>query len=165
MNGGSALQGYSGLQIALHWIVVVLVAFQLIFGEDMADFYRAAIRGQEPSSDATLWGNLHIWVGFAVLAAVALRLALRVRHVPALEEGNVALAWLARATHVTFYVLLIGLPITGAMAYYLELPAMGEIHEIGKPVLIVLIALHVLAALWHQFVRRDGLLMRILVPR
>lgn len=165
MNRESAPQGYSGLQIALHWIVVALVAFQLVFGEDMSHLYRATLRGQTPTSDATLWGNLHIWVGFAILAAVALRLALRIRHVPALEEGNAVIAWLARATHVAFYVLLIGLPITGALAYYFDVPAMGEIHEIGKPVLIILIALHVLAALWHQFVRRDGLLTRILVPR
>lgn len=165
MNGESASQGYSGLQIALHWIVVALVAFQLLFGEDMSHLYRATLRGQTPSSDATLWGNLHIWIGFAVLAAVALRLALRIRHVPASEEGSPVVAWIAWATHIAFYVLLIGLPITGALAYYFDLRAMAEIHEIGKPVLIVLISLHVLAALWHQFVRRDGLLMRILVPR
>lgn len=157
--------GYSGLQIALHWIVVLLVAFQLVFGEDMSQLFRAVMRGQAPSSDAALWGNLHIWIGFAVLAAVLLRLALRIRHVPALEEGNRVLARLAQITHIAFYVLLIAMPITGSMAYYLSLPEIGEIHEIGKPVLIALIALHVLAALWHQFIRRDNLLVRILVPR
>jgi cytochrome b561 len=131
----------------------------------MAHLFDAIERGQTPSPDATLWGNVHIWVGFTVLAAVALRLALRVQHVPALEEGNPALARLARVTHIAFYVLLIALPITGALAYYLDMPAMGEIHALGKPVLIALIVLHVLAALWHQFVRRDGLLVRMLVPR
>jgi cytochrome b561 len=161
MNGGSAPQGYSGLQIALHWIVVVLVAFQLLFGGDMSHLYRALARGQAPSSDVTLWGNLHIWVGFTVLAAVALR----IRHVPPPEEESPVLRWIAWATHIAFYVLLITLPITGAMAYYLDLPAMGDIHEIGKPILIILITLHVLAALWHQFIRRDNLLMRILVSR
>ena len=35
---------------------------------------------------------------------------------------------------------------------------------LGKPLFIVLIALHVLATLWHQFVRHDGTLRRMLVP-
>jgi cytochrome b561 len=73
--------------------------------------------------------------------------------------------WLARATHAAFYVLLIALPITGALAYYFDMLEMGELHELGKPLMIALIALHVLAALWHQFVRRDRLLMRMVVPR
>jgi cytochrome b561 len=165
MNAKSASDGYSALQIVLHWVVVALVLFQLVFGEDMADLFDAVRRGETPSPDAAVWGGLHIWIGFAVLAAVLLRLALRVRHIPPLEEGNRTIARLAQITHIAFYVLLIAMPITGGLAYYLELPVMGEIHEIGKPILIALIALHVLAALWHQFVRRDGLIMRILVPR
>ncbi len=104
-------------------------------------------------------------MGFGVLAAVALRLALRFRSHPALEQGSPILAWLAQATHIVFYAALVALPITGALAYYFDMHLMGDIHELGKPLLIVLIALHVLAALWHQFVRRDGLLMRMVVPR
>jgi cytochrome b561 len=88
MNQQPARTGYSGLQIALHWIVVALVFFQLVFGEDMTRLFRAVSRGQTPEPDVALWGNFHIWVGFAILAAVALRLALRLRHVPALEEGK-----------------------------------------------------------------------------
>jgi cytochrome b561 len=165
MNRQPARTGYSGLQIALHWIVVALVFFQLVFGEDMARLFRAVSRGQTPEPDVSLWGDFHIWAGFAILAAVALRLALRVRHVPVQEEGSAVLARLAWITHAAFYVLLIALPITGALAYYFDMPEMGEIHELGKPLMIALIAIHVLAALWHQFVRRDGLLVRMVVPR
>jgi len=165
MNERPAAQGYSALQIALHWIVVALVAFQLVFGEGMSHLYRALARGRTPEADTVLWGNFHIWVGFAVLAAVALRLMLRVRRSPQSEETSPLLAWLAWATHVAFYVVLVALPISGAVAYYFNIHAAGDLHEFGKPLLIALITLHVLAALWHQFVRRDGLLMRMLVPR
>ena len=164
MNG-SPSRGYSGLQIALHWIVVALVAFQLVFGEDMADFFKMELRGETPSSATALSGNLHIWIGFAILAAALIRLALRSRRIPPPEEGNRVLALLARITHFAFYAILILMPITGGLAYYLDVPVLGEIHEFGKPVLIALITLHVLAALWHQFIRRDGLITRILVPR
>jgi cytochrome b561 len=164
MNGTTS-RGYSGLQIALHWIVVALVAFQLVFGEDMGDLFDTYLEGGTASPDVALWGNLHIWVGFAVLAAVLIRLALRARRAPPPEEGNPILALLARITHLAFYAILILMPITGGLAYYLAVPAMGEIHELGKPLLLALIALHVIAALWHQFIRRDGLITRILVPR
>jgi cytochrome b561 len=38
----------------------------------------------------------------------------------------------------------------------------GEAHEVLANLLLVAIAAHVLAALWHQFVVRDGALSRML---
>ena len=92
----------------------------------------------------------------------------------------------AKATHVLFYVLLIGIPLTGWLATpkflseeeavagltlfgafplpgapSLGLPMKG-IHEIGSNLGIVLLALHVLAALKHHFVNRDDVLRRML---
>jgi cytochrome b561 len=37
--------GYSARQIALHWIVFVLVAFQFVIGDNMTDLFRAAHGG------------------------------------------------------------------------------------------------------------------------
>jgi cytochrome b561 len=42
--------------------------------------------------------------------------------------------------------------------------AAADIHEIGSKIAIALTALHVLAALKHQFINRDGTLWRML-PR
>ena len=39
-----------------------------------------------------------------------------------------------------------------------------QLHTYAKPVFISLIALHVTASLYHQFWRKDGLLMRMLRP-
>ena len=39
---------------------------------------------------------------------------------------------------------------------------MEETHELGAPLLLGLIALHVAAALYHHFVRRDAVLKRML---
>lgn len=157
--------GYSAAQISLHWLIVVLVFFQLIFGESMSTSFRAASRGTAVDpADATL-ATAHLWVGFAILALVVIRLALRLRDgaplPPAGESPALVLA--AKATHALFYILLFVVPISGIVAYY-WVPAAGEVHELGKPAFIILIVLHIAAALWHQFWLRDGLLMRMLKP-
>lgn len=161
----SVVKGYSTSQIALHWGIALLVLFQLVFGESMSSVFRAARRGTVPDPADTTLATLHIWVGFAILAAVALRLILRLRHgAPPVPTGEpVLFVWLARATHIAFYFLLVAVPVTGILAYWFA-PSLGGLHELGKPVFIVLILLHAAAALWHQFWLRDGLLMRMLKP-
>jgi cytochrome b561 len=88
-------------------------------------------------------------------------------------------------THLLFYVLLIGIPITGWLATpkflseegitagltifgAFPLPAapsiglpMKSIHELGSNLGIALLALHVLATLKHHFVNRDDVVRRM----
>lgn len=157
-------RGYSASQIALHWLIVALVFFQLVFGDAMSHSLRAIRRGEVVDPGVATQATLHIWVGFAILAAVAIRIVLRLTNgAPPLPEGPAIFALLARLTHIAFYVLLVAMPVTGILAYWF-IPSLGGLHELGKPVFIVLIILHVLAALWHQFWLRDGLLMRMLKP-
>jgi len=153
-------RSYTLGQILLHWSIAALVVWQLIFGESME-----ALEHPAAADDIELFlANTHIWVGFAILALVTLRIVLRLWHgAPAPEEPNRAAALLARAAHAAFYVLLVVVPVTGILEYYLHLPT-GELHELGKPLFIALIALHVAATGWHQLVRRDGTLRRMLVP-
>ncbi len=57
---------------------------------------------------------------------------------------------------------MIMVPVTGLVAWFgggIETAA--DLHELGKPVFIVLIAAHVLAARWHHFWLKDGLLNRM----
>jgi len=42
--------------------------------------------------------------------------------------------------------------------------AAAEAHEVMKALLMVLAGLHVVAALWHQFWLKDGLLLRMKQP-
>jgi cytochrome b561 len=55
-------------------------------------------------------------------------------------------------------------PISGLVALYIN-DEVGDIHSLAKPVFIVLIAAHAAAALYHQFIVKDGTLRRMLVPR
>jgi len=157
--------GYSLPQIGLHWLIVLLVFYQLIFGEDMGAAERVLRRG-EPLEGATLLGaNLHLWVGIAILVLAAVRLVVRLGYgAPAPVPGLPA--WqekLSGALHWGFYALLFLVPISGLLAWFVA-PELGDVHSLAKPLFIVLILVHAGAALYHHFVRKDEVLKRMLVP-
>lgn len=157
--------GYSLSQILLHWAVVVLVLFQLAFGEAMEALVDADRNGAVLSPTATLMGNLHIYAGVLVLILTLTRAVLRVnRGAPAAGDGGTALSdRIAEIVHGAFYGLLFLAPVSGLVAYT-ALPEMAGLHKLVKPAFILLIALHVAGALWHQVVRRDGLMRRMIRP-
>ena len=155
---------YSLAQILLHWGIAALVVWQLVFGESLPEAERLARQGQTADATTAFLADSHIWAGFAILALAALRLILRLRRgTPQTEAANGLAAAVARWSHNLFYFLLFFMPITGILDYYFRLPT-GVIHELGKPAFIVLIALHVAAALWHAVIRRDGTMRRMLIP-
>jgi cytochrome b561 len=154
---------YSRLQITLHWIIAALVVFQLVFGEAMGDLGHALRDGRAPDSVTFLLGNAHIWVGSAILALMILRIALKLtRGTPAPIPGPRLQEIAAKSIHGLFYLLLLVAPLTGLAAWFLGVRAAGEVHEVLKPVFIILIALHVVGALWHQFIVKDETLKRML---
>jgi cytochrome b561 len=161
----SQTSGYSVLQITLHWTVAALVLFQLLFGESMTAFVDAAAdERQLPPSDQTM-ASAHYWVGLAILALVAIRLCVRlVAGAPASEPSTPRwMALASRMSHAAFYALLVAVPVTGLLAYYLW-GWMGDVHAWAKPVFIVLIGIHAIAAVFHHFVLKDAVLRKMLVP-
>lgn len=130
---------------------------------------------------------IHVQLGVALLALTVWRLGLRLgRGAPVAPRGLAPRAWrAARAAHGLIYLLLIVLPLSGYVMWVwfegsLSLlglarvpalftrPADDEtliatawwLHLGAAWALGVLIALHAGAALWHEFVRRDGLIRR-----
>jgi len=85
----------------------------------------------------------------------------------------------ARVVHVLFYLVILGMIASGAGMMVLsgaaplifdgesaQLPDFWKYlprlpHAIGARLLLALIVLHVGAALYHHFIRRDGLLWRM----
>ena len=55
-------------------------------------------------------------------------------------------------------------PVSGLVAWYGGVEAAAEVHELFKPALILLVLGHVAAALYHQFILKDGLLLRMKRP-
>ena len=156
--------GYSARQIALHWLVFVLVAFQFVIGDDMTSLFQAA-HGGPPSDIAPVWGPIHLVVGVAILVAMLWRLALRrTDGAPLPAKQHPALELLATAVHGGLYLDLIGGAIIGLVAYFWLPPLAGLHHLMSRQILIVLFGLHVAGALWHRFIMRDDVMIRIVRP-
>jgi cytochrome b561 len=157
---------------ALHWLGVVLVALAWLLGE-------------EPRDSPRLFG-LHMGFGLLVLALTLPRLAWRGLHPPPPVPGPPLAQRLAAWAHAALYGLLLAVPLLGAAAVSLRggtlhlfwlvslpTPAPGPrwlaeacegLHVFAANLLLALIVLHVAAALWHQWVLRDGLLGRMRPP-
>jgi len=128
-------RGYSTSQITLHWVIVALVFFQLVFGDAMSHSLRAIGRGEAVDPSVATQATLHIWVGFAILAAVAIRIVLRLtKGAPPLPDGSAIVALLARLTHAAFYFLLVAMPVTGILAYWRPARArQARLHRADRP--------------------------------
>ncbi len=156
--------GYTALQLSLHWLIVLLVFFQLIFGEDMGRYNYFLRSGQDVAPLLTGY-YLHVGVGIAVLVLTLIRLTLRLTQgVPASVPGPALQVRAGEALHYLFYVMLIATPVTGLLAQYVDMRTFGEIHAANKPIFILLIVLHAAAALYHHFVLKDSTLRRMMVP-
>jgi cytochrome b561 len=181
MNTVSASHRYTGPAIALHWVLALALAASFILGHYMADL---------PFSPWRLkLYNWHKWAGVTILVLSALRLVWRFRHRPPALPQAVTRAmpgWQMQAyhaTHVAMYVLFFAVPLLG-WAYssaagfpivvfgVLPLPdfvAVGKPladllkpwHEISANTLAALVVLHVVAALKHHLMDKDGLLERM----
>jgi cytochrome b561 len=164
--GGLEPARYSRVAILLHWIIAALILVNLylgLFHEDMSKPVRATMM---------FW---HKSIGLTVLALTLARLSWRLGHRPppydaALKRWEVAVA---RATHWTFYFLLIAVPLTGWLLIstggkpvswfgLFMVPALpvsradgphdlfDTLHTIFGWAMLVLVVLHVAGALKHQ---------------
>lgn len=172
------VQGYSAVARALHWTTAAIVLFQIPAGILMANM------PEGPTQD--LLFHLHRSFGLLLIPIMAVRLAYRLTHtVPPLPDDIPPLQRLAaRTTHGLLYAVLVVQPILGWVAtsayrapvlffWLFELPpiwpedrALSDVLFTGHRwlgiALALLLAGHIGAALFHHFVRRDTVLMRML---
>ncbi len=152
---------YSRLQKQLHWAVVLLLAAQYLFLDAMGRAFHRTVETGSP--DWTVTTTLHLLIGSLILLLALWRIALRLmRGAPLPPAGEPQFAkTAARVTHVAFYILLIALPLGGIAAWFFGLPLMGELHEIGTNLLLIVVGLHVAAVLLHQVWWKTNLLARM----
>lgn len=161
-----AVTGYSSLQIGLHWAVVVLVSFQYVAHRGIEAAWNALRRDQVPAADAAALTNLHIGTGILVLLLATARISLRLTRgaPPPPADEPWLLQLLSEVVHVAIYALLILLPLSGLVAWFLAVPAASSIHGLLTNALLLAIVLHVAGALFQHFIRRSDVLMRMLRP-
>lgn len=176
---------YTAVAMALHWLLGLSIVAMFVLGVYMADLPFSPWRMK-------LY-NWHKWAGITFLALSVLRLVWRISHRPPALPAAITRAMPAwqnlahHATHHLLYVLFFVVPLLG-WAYssaagfpivwfgQIALPdfvpadkALAEmikpLHELSAFALMGLAALHIAAALKHQWFDRDGLLERMLPGR
>jgi len=168
---------YHPVARGLHWLMALLLAGMVALGVYMTDLPLSPEKFQ-----LYAW---HKWAGVTAFALVCARLAWRAFHpAPALPSTLSTSARLAaQAGHLALYALMVAIPLTGWLmssakgfqtVWFGVLPipdllaadpALGErlaqLHERLNWLMVALVAGHVAAALYHQFVLRDGTLRRM----
>lgn len=154
---------YDRVARALHWLVVALVLVQFATGWSWGFFER----GSEPRFYLF---RTHLFSGYAVLALAVLRILWRLTHAaPPMPAGMSRLTVItAKSTHGLLYLAILIQPLLGILtisAYGKSLGWPGPVHVALAFLIAGIVALHVAAALWHQLIRRDDLLFRMLPGR
>lgn len=151
---------YSNLQIILHWLIVLLFAFNYSFGGAMGRIFKTHLKGEVV---ATWPGMIHVYVGLAMFWLVVLRMIVRWRlGAPAALIGDAQ--WMVVAsfwTHRLLYALMLLMPWAGLTAWYVNIKLAADVHVILMNTLLIVAGLHAAAALYHHFVLKDGLLKRM----
>jgi cytochrome b561 len=165
MAGTSKPSGYSGLQIGLHWAVAMLVVIQFLGHDGIEHAWDAVSDGATAATSSTVL--LHVGAGASIFVLSLWRLWLRLtRGAPPLPEKEPApLRFVASATHILFYVLLIGMPMSGSLAWFAGIEQAAAAHGLATNVLLALLALHVAGAFFQQFVLKTQVLTRMAVPQ
>jgi cytochrome b561 len=158
--------GYTSIQIILHWVMAVMVVFQVVMGENIGPAWQAFRERTTPAEADLFAANVHVAVGMGVLALAVVRLFLRVTHgAPPLPAGQSRVQrGIAHVVHAILYIVIVAMPISGAIAWFGGVEIAGTVHHFAKPVIILAIALHVIGALVQHFVKRTDVLVRMFRP-
>lgn len=181
IDASAAVHAWPGTAKAFHWATALLVLAQLPLG------WVAKLWPLSPLKlDLFVW---HKSIGFTILLVVLLRAAYRSAAArPPWTAGMTP--WqlaTARSVHALLYGVLIAMPISGWVVssasrvpfeifWRIPVPAIAPhdkaLEQIAARVhfslfvaLCVLLLLHIGAALWHHFAKRDETLVRMLPGR
>ncbi len=171
-------ESYSGFAKLLHWLVALCILVMIPVGIVMTNIGSGDVQN--------LLFNLHRSLGVTVLALMVIRLTYRlINGAPAPEPTLTPMQRaVSHVVHVALYALVIAQALIGwiatsafgaAISVYglFTLPALvGRDMTLAEPLfaahfwigisVTLLVILHVSAALYHGFIRRDQVLQRML---
>ncbi len=166
---------YGSGAIIFHWLMFVLVVCAGVLG---------LLHDSWPKQTQKFWINIHALIGLALWFTLFARFWWRRQHPPPPLMQSVG-AFSRRASslmHFGLYALLFITPIVGIITfvYHGRVLDFGifkidfgiksnravfhpteDLHGYLAYALFALAGIHALAALWHQFILRDGLLDRM----
>jgi cytochrome b561 len=172
---------YDRVAVAFHWIIAIGIVMQVALGLWMIGIPK------QPVGVRAYWFNVHKSIGMTLGMLIVLRLSWRLTHRPPPMPSAMP-DWQARAariTHVLLYACMLIQPLAGYLGsvfsgypikyFGYTLPAWGwkdeglkdffsTVHLLNATTFILLICVHVAAALKHWLIDRDGVFQRML-PR
>lgn len=179
-TAGNGRTRYDSVAIALHWLTAAFVVAQFALSQ-VWGFFDKPIR-----HDLIV---THMSFGVLLTAVIVARIVWRL--IPGHQVSPANSGWLeiaSKAAHYSLYVLLASEAVlgfllgwsgkNGALSFFgLSIPSplmpfsreshhlIGEVHEwVGWSIIIIATG-HALAALFHHYVLRDGLLFRMAPSR
>jgi len=170
---------YSKRMVIIHWLTVALLIVAWYLGDALDD--------ARNEKGATLIGySAHALVGGTILLLTILRWTFRGVDGTPPPVGNSLMDMVAKGVHYGLYILLVLLSVTGLLTVITSsvglaflagdaslLPAKytgpsvapHAVHEVLVTVLIVAVVVHILGAIKHQFIMKDGLMERMSLRR
>ena len=165
---------YNRLAVLLHWLLAIFLMLLLFAGSQML----VTLDNSDPEKIGALQGHATFGVLVGVLTLVRLiNILLRGKPASAYPTGT-SMALVTSLAHKLLYVLVLAVVGSGiAMGVAVDLGAVisgaaslpESFHHLGARgahgILTKLLALamlgHILAALYHQFIKKDNLLQRM----
>lgn len=170
----SEVKRYHPILVTIHWITALLVLMMLAVG-------MLYLKWLPNDANKLMPLAIHMITGITILALTTIRIVVRftTRKPAPATIGNKFLDFVGKVTHVILYLLLLGMGISGLgialqaglfdsvfkkvgtlpIDFYLFLPRIG--HHYVAILLLLFVLLHLAAALYHQFIRKDHLLGRM----
>lgn len=167
---------YHPLSVSLHWLVALLIFATFLFaGEEGEGGMALSIAGLPPI-------GIHMILGITTLALLTIRLFVRwfTKHPEWASTGNPILDLVGKWTHFGLYFFTFSITLTGILMSFqrglfsrvlgIGSAAQGfsgrglhlsAFHGLSWTALLLLILMHVGAALYHQFYKKDNLLNRM----
>ncbi len=170
---------YGLIAILLHWLMAIIIIGLFVIGKIMhdMDYY-------DPNYHVFPWWHKSFGLLIVVLFVFRLIWKLKNPKVSQIQSGKAIELKLAKIAHALMYLLILICCVSGVMIStaegagieffgWFDIPAFiangepqadlaGEIHEISTLALIVLAAMHFLAAIKHHFINRNDTLKRML---
>ncbi len=176
-------RSYGWLSIALHWLTALAIVLMLVTG------FRADWAGDAGDREArSMLMGWHISLGASfALILLARVFASYVQPRPTPPEQAPALKSLSSATHQLLLIAILIQVVSGPLAVWsggrainvfdlFSIPSpfaernegvheIAELlHAIGRWAIVVLLSLHIVGALKHALIDRDGVMRRMLAP-
>ncbi len=170
------MKQYSQRTAVTHWLIFVLFITAFFLGHELDE-------SKDLAQKLSMY-PMHFIIGDLVLLLTLLRIYFRKKDgEPAPANTNPLLNKLAAATHVLMNLSVIAVVVSGiatvATSGVIAALKAGdpnlipdfhqveakEFHELFIAIVLLLVAFHVVAALYHQLVLKDSLLRRIMIKR